>query len=510
MSYLDILMSRGRQGTLFDQLAYRKMVGGGGGGTVIGTDTEPYLYRSSPSLGDYNRERDEIVGVSVGWNSLLDTSWLITQNGITPSMDSNGLITLSGTAAGTYSNIFGSRAIGIAGHRYLLIYRIVSNPNNLSIRADVNNANQKINSNGGSIFSVANPANTCGIGLGSLTANTDYTGVKLYMYITDITAMLGATIADYIYTLEQGTAGAGVSFFRKYFSADYYPYSSGEIRSVEGLVSHDTVGKNLFSGTAPRTIYPFAMAKETQITASLYKVSADGYAVLRVYDENKTQTNSYTLNSIDGDKRYRTITLSEDIFYVNFDTDSSTTEVENLQIEFGSTATAYEPYTKHSYPLDSTVTLRGLLKLEDGKLKADGDIYKADGSVNRKFGVVDLGSLSWGGNFTDGYGYASLSNPKRSGNADTCISSGMPSAITSYKINNNNDFLVVYFASGAYADGNALKTAMNGVMLVYELNEPTTETAQPYAKSQKVSPSGTEEYVTTSIVPVGHNTEYYG
>ena len=51
----------------------------------------------------------------------------------------------------------------------------------------------------------------------------------------------------------------------------------------------------------------------------------------------------------------------------------------NVQIELGSTATAYEPYEKHSYPLDSTITLRGIGKLVDGKLVADGDWY---GMVN--------------------------------------------------------------------------------------------------------------------------------
>jgi hypothetical protein len=49
---------------------------------------------------------------------------------------------------------------------------------------------------------------------------------------------------------------------------------------------------------------------------------------------------------------------------------------------------------------------------------------------------------------------------------------------------------------------------MSGVMLVYELATPTTETATSYASPQAVIPQGTEEYVTTGIVPVGHETTY--
>ena len=46
-------------------------------------------------------------------------------------------------------------------------------------------------------------------------------------------------------------------------------------------------------------------------------------------------------------------------------------------------------------------------------------------------------------------------------------------------------------------------------MLIYELATPTTETADPYQNPQLVDKDGTEEYVTTGIVPVGHDTDYY-
>ena len=49
---------------------------------------------------------------------------------------------------------------------------------------------------------------------------------------------------------------------------------------------------------------------------------------------------------------------------------------------------------------------------------------------------------------------------------------------------------------------------LTGMMLIYELATTTTETAEPYDSLQICDPLGTEEYVSTGIVPVGHETRY--
>ena len=72
-------------------------------------------------------------------------------------------------------------------------------------------------------------------------------------------------------------------------------------------------------------------------------------------------------------------------------------------------------------------------------------------------------------------------------------------------INQNGRVFVNDFS---YTDAATFKAAMSGVYLVYELAEPTTEEAEPYTSPQIVDDWGTEEFVTTSIVPVGHNTSY--
>ena len=53
-------------------------------------------------------------------------------------------------------------------------------------------------------------------------------------YSVDLTLALGSTIADYIYTLESGTAGAGVAKLKEwgFCTEDYYAYNAGGIESV--------------------------------------------------------------------------------------------------------------------------------------------------------------------------------------------------------------------------------------------------------------------------------------
>ena len=68
----------------------------------------------------------------------------------------------------------------------------------------------------------------------------------------------------------------------------------------------------------------------------------------------------------------------------------------------------------------------------------------------------------------------------------------------------------ILIADESFSDTDALKTAMSGVYLVYELADPTTETADPYQNPQIVDDFGTEEYVDARTVPIpaGHVTQY--
>ena len=171
-----------------------------------------------------------------------------------------------------------------------------------------------------------------------------------------------------------------------------------------------------------------------------------------------------------------------------------------------------------NYPLDSSLTLRGIPKLDaSNNLYYDGDEYTSDGKVKRKYGVVDLGTLDWK-TASDAY-MESLTAPqdiKSVGGrevANIICPLYQPIALQPMQVDDDKRLAVkldgkIFIRDSAYTDATAFKAAMSGVMLVYELATPTTETATPYTNPQIVSKYGTLEYVTNSIVPVGHKTTY--
>ena len=103
-----------------------------------------------------------------------------------------------------------------------------------------------------------------------------------------------------------------------------------------------------------------------------------------------------------------------------------------------------------NYPLDASVTLRGQYKLDaNNQLYADGDVWKSDGEITRKYGT------------------------------------------RAYQSGDESDATVV----------------TDGTTTVYPLTTPTTETAPTYDSPQWCDSHGTEEYVGSEL-PVGHNTDY--
>ena len=107
-----------------------------------------------------------------------------------------------------------------------------------------------------------------------------------------------------------------------------------------------------------------------------------------------------------------------------------------------------------SYPLDGTIELRGIVKLDsNNNIVYDGDEYYPDGTIIRKFGIRA-------------------------------------------------------FQSGDTTDG--VDTVTDGTNTVYRLSIPTTETAAPYTQAQFSAKNGTEyfEDERTVKMPVGNETAY--
>ena len=398
--------------------------------TPTSTDTTPYLFKA---VGDVYGDRleDKIVGGTVAWNQLeFPVTSEYWENSSTSQVEfSNGVATVTPTGAyGQLKNRTDTPINGInKNHKYLLSFyakadnvinflRIYTTDGYLSVVTQVEESLKKY----GFITNGVDTSTRPDVRLQFQCNDVDYYD-SFYIskvQLIDLTQMFGSTIADYIYSLEQSQAGAGVAWFKKLFPNDYYAYNAGELLSVEGLSAH----------------------------------------VMRDAD-----------NNVIG-----------------------------------------------NYPLDSSLTLRGIPKLDaSNNLYYDGDEYTSDGTVKRKYGIVDLGTLNW--KYTSAYD-CFYADPVGSQIAQMAgngrfMCSKYP-YVGSFLALQDKTCAYIYATNFAIRDASfnqnatTFKAAMSGVMAVYELATPTTETAQAYTNPQIVSKYGTLEYVTNSIVPVGHKTTY--
>ena len=501
-------------------------------------DAVPYLFRrSGGGLNIGNRETlGKIVGGTVAWNSLasFDTGRIPTaRDGITFASDdaksctANGTATKSSAVSGWFNMIqLYSLSDDRYGHVMLLTSSVIKGTSSKNVILQFGTwtgKSQEVLLGDNVVFKVNSPAGatrTIPILFQNETVLTNYT---FTFGLFDLTQMFGSTIADTIYAIEQTTAGAGVAWFRKLFPADYYPYNAGELISVSGLSEHKTVGFNLWdeewelgyvNSAGNNAASSNCIRSKNYIpvfpnSAYYHKVSAS--QTVYYYDASKQLISATTAVAGGAIK-----TTPQNACYMRFYMPDAygTTYKNDICINLSSPSRngEYEPYEKHSYPLDSTLTLRGVPKLDsENKLYYDGDEYAPDGTVTRKYGIVDLGTLNW---LYDGSFSAVIpliaKNVYTSPNLKCSKYPTMPLPFSqfTYGIRYIGNASSVSILDPAYTDAAAFKAAMSGVYLVYELATPTTEAAEPYAKIQNVDPYGTEEFVSDTIVPVGHSTKY--
>lgn len=460
-------------------------------------DAVPYKFRRTPYKS--RRLMDEIVGGSVAWNQLMlpfDSAYYNTSTTDTVSYTfSDTQVDVAVTATTAIASLYTktSRQIVLPANHVVLTTidakcdRTLANDYFISPSAGSVGSTVRY----GALFGTSSPVGVWfsnaylikrdsaisdfGIRLAAISSAQLAQGDSFSLrnlQSFDLTQMFGSTIADYIYNLEQSTAGAGVAFFRNLFPNAYYAYNAGELVSISGLSARKAVGKNLLDpslayvdgkyinadgmiGTLAAYQYCESYIPVFPDTAYVFSgdIAVNGvYNAVAFYDSNKTFIERFMPPATNRPARF---TTPANCAYIRFNAsrasfvDFATAEI---QLEFGSTATAYEPYESHTYPLDASLTLRGIPKLDsNNNLYYDGDTYVSDGTVTRRYGTR------------------------------------------------------------AYASGDESLTdaITDGTTTVYKLTTPTTEAAQPYHEIQICNPDGTEEYVSTGIVPVGHESKYY-
>ena len=471
--------------------------------TVYTTDRTPYLFRTAGGSADIgDRLTEKLIGGTIAWNQLakaLTTAGTYSDVAVTVS---NGVFTANGTANANISQgLLSSPISAISGHKYLLCgcqsggssstYSLITT--GASITGNARDVGR------GKMFSAASTG-TFTINL-AVASGVQLTNAKFVPQLFDLTQMFGSAIADYIYTLEQNTAGAGAAYFRKLFPKPYYAYDAGSLQSVKAS-AHKTVGFNALN-TANAANATNVVSANDNGTITIKDVSAAQWSSTYLGYADVVAENTY---AIEGDVKYGRIGFSANTaypsssntpdagwltsysgagnainsgrstakftphftgrIYMFFCTDNNSAAHQVFTFSpclhlvwDGERNGEYEAYVQHTYPLDSDLELRGIPKLDaNNSLYYDGDEYASDGTVTRKYGTRAYQS-----------GDESLAD-----------------AIT------------------------------DGTNTVYKLAAPATESADAFQNPQIVDDFGTEEYVDAAVaantrdvaVPVGHDTNY--
>ena len=636
-------------------------------------DKVPYLLRASGGGVEVGvREYDKLVGGTVAWNQLAtelsSDNWGVYSVAYSSVTFADGKATLTAVSDSitlNYQNRLNQKSYKPSGYNHKILLSATVNPSKAMLASlwiygkTANGTVSGKSSFKDGILLTANADNRISaiineshtdvvvfypaIGLyGNTTypvGTNDSAVIKDYIAI-DLTAMFGSTIADYIYSLEQATAGAGVAWFRKLFPKDYYAYNAGELLSVK-TVAHKTVGFNQWDEEWEAGGISISNGQNAAVNLAIrskkyipcvggcaYYLKGAGFTrYVFWYDADKSFV-SYSSRGSDG-----TVTAPTNAHYFRLRFDAyGTTYNHDICISLSSDRNGqYEAYQKHEYPLESfnvwdeewevysnhirsknynpciggasyylkgpTVspqlfangfkwydadknligsakyyanniiavapdnakyfkfdlganygttynhdicinisdpakngtykpyfTLRGIPKLDsNNKLYYDGDTYEADGTVTRKYGIVDLGTLTWRMSSTGHRFYASDNNTNYKNRTLPALLitkyalDGWGNSVIGYygddktiRLYNDASIKEIYIHDDAYSTAEEFKAAMSGVYLVYELAEPTTETVEPFTAPQLVDEYGTEEYVDDRDVPipVGHVTRY--
>lgn len=172
-----------------------------------------------------------------------------------------------------------------------------------------------------------------------------------------------------------------------------------------------------------------------------------------------------------------------------------------------------------------TVQLLGRYTLNNGKLECDGDEWTPDGTITRKYGLVDLGDLSWGYSSSRRIFYTTTSLPNCvvvGNNAKGKILCPGYDVVTANNQYDNSPDMSVSIGStigsqilmcvnDAYTTAADFKTAMSGIDVLYPLASETTEASTTYEETMTIYTGGFEELqdyqfeerYTDVAVPIG-------
>lgn len=223
----------------------------------IETDSETAYQKAVPTGGKLMSVKN-IGGRSIVFNQIFETD-SNTSRGVIITVDSDGTITLNGTATSSFINFKDITPEQDKIGKYMFKLLILNNPDNIEMGfgfLNRNNSTPFITSGSSAmIYNQTQSEISRGkyTGLDGFAVGTVFNDVKIKIQIFDLTLMFGA-----------GNEPTTAEEFEKMFPADYYPYNAGEIISA-GTEEVVEQGANLCDPTIFSTAYPDRIAVKDNI-----------------------------------------------------------------------------------------------------------------------------------------------------------------------------------------------------------------------------------------------------
>ena len=226
--------------------------------------------------------------------------------------------------------------------------------------------------------------------------------------------------------------------------------------------------------------YALSVTASKSLSNRFYVIYADKATITQ--SETTSGKTFLTAQFVDSNTLTFTFTASNDAYIYLYAGDVvGDFTLSEVQIELGSTATAYEPYTGTT----TTVNL--------GRTVYGGTLDVVSGVLTVTKEIIDLGSLTWQYNGSYGAGGAFYSTDKNFGytpdsEAPNMVCSMYPvksrndlysSADPAFGVTGNAQTRYATIRDARYTDPTAFKTAMNGVQLVYPVATPQTYQLTP-------------------------------
>lgn len=203
-----------------------------------------------------------------------------------------------------------------------------------------------------------------------------------------------------------------------------------------------------------------------------------------LYGDNNYPGSAFTSAPVGSTVKVKnTYTIEEGIYYPIFTLNSGKVKIENIQIEFNSTATIYEPYQENKIDLLRTQELNGINGVNDYIEVIDKGNGLYDLKKTQNIVSVNMGSLGFdadGNNFVTGAISPYIKPPVNDNSVGNYICQKYVNCTISksfvdgyFGVNSSGH---VYFRNSAYTTAAAFQTAMNGTILYYQLKTPVTTT----------------------------------